>query len=114
MKKILRYIGIVIAVILAIAAFVWLFDSRQKRAEKELREQFNQLALNYAPAKRETIRDSIKVITQQVLMMPPEEYRSYAIDRQLLHDINLQVKQIVADQRTVVVTADSEIGRAHV
>lgn len=107
MKKILRYIGIVIAVILAIAAFVWLFESRQKRAEKELREQFNQLALNYAPAKRDTIRDSVKVITQQVLMMPPDEYRSYAIDRQLLKDINLQVKQIVADQRTVVVTADS-------
>ena len=72
MKKILRYIGIVIAVILAIAAFVWLFETRQKRAEKELREQFNQLALNYAPAKRDTIRDSIKVITQRVLMMPPE------------------------------------------
>lgn len=107
MQKNLRKIGIVIAVILAIAAVIWLFDSRQKRAEEEMVEQFNQLALKYAPAKRDTIRDSIKVITQQVLMMPPEEYKAYAIDRQLLQDINLQVKQIVADQRTVVVTADS-------
>lgn len=107
MQKNLRKIGIIIAVILAIAAIIWLFDSRQKRAEEDLKDQFNQLALKYAPAKRDTIRDSIKVITQQVLMMPPKEYKSYAIDRQLLKDINLQVKQIVADQRTVVITADS-------
>lgn len=107
MKKNVKIIIACIINILIIAALCWILECRQKRADKELREQFNQIALQYAPAERGTIRDSVKVITQQVLMMPTKEYKLTASDRALLQDINLRVKQVVADQRTSIFTSDS-------
>ena len=67
-----------ISVILVIIACVWISDHRRQRAEQELREQLNGLKLQYAPAERDTIRDSVQVITQQVLQMPAEEYKLQA------------------------------------
>ena len=107
MKKNVKIIIACIINILIIAALCWILECRQKRADKELREQFNQIALQYAPAERDTIRDSVKVTTQQVLMMPPKEYKLTASDRALLQDINLKVNQVVADQRTSIYTSDS-------
>lgn len=102
MKKNVKIIIACIINFLIIAALCWILEYRQKRADKELREQFNQIALQYAPAECDTIRDSVKVITQQVLMMPPKEYKLTASDRALLQDINLKVNQVVADQRTSI------------
>ena len=107
MKKNVKIIIACIINFLRIAALCWILEYRQKRADKELREQFNQIALQYAPAERDTIRDSVKVITQKVLMMPLEEYRLTASDRALLQDINLKVNQVVADQRTSIFSSDS-------
>lgn len=107
MKKNVIIIIACIINFLIIAALCWILEYRQKRADKELREQFNQIALQYAPAECDTIRDSVKVITQKVLMMPPKEYKLTASDRALLQDINLKVNQVVADQRTSIFTSDS-------
>lgn len=107
MKKNVKIIIACIINFLIIAALCWILEYRQKRADKELREQFNQIALQYAPAERDTIRDSVKVITQKVLMMPQEEYKLTASDQALLKDINLKVNQVVADQRTSIFTSDS-------
>lgn len=96
-----------ISVILVIIACFWVFDHRQQRAEQELREQLNGLKLQYAPAERDTIRDSLTVITQQVLQMPAEEYKIQAYDRQLLHDLDIRLGQVLADQRTSLSTADT-------
>ena len=67
MQKHLKSIIMAISVILVIIACFWIFDHRQQQAEQELREQLNGLKLQYAPAERDTIRDSVRVITQQVL-----------------------------------------------
>lgn len=79
-------------------------EHKKQRAEQNLQEQLNKLQLQYAPAERDTIRDSVKTVTQKVIMMPPEEYKEFAADRKLLKDLNIKVSQIMADQRTSVVT----------
>lgn len=96
-----------ISVILVIMACVWISDHRRQRAEQELREKLNGLKLQYAPAERDTIRDSVKVITQQVLQMPAEEYKLQAYDRQLLHDLDIRLGQVMVDQRTSLSSADT-------
>lgn len=80
---------------------------KKQRAEQNLQEQLNKLQLQYAPAERDTIRDSVKVVTQKVIMMPPDEYKEFAADRKMLKDLNIKVNQIMADQRTSVVTEGS-------
>ena len=80
---------------------------KKQRAEQELREQLNGLKLQYAPAERDTIRDSATVITQQVLQMAAEEYKLQAYDRQLLHDLDIRLGQVMADQRTSLSSADT-------
>lgn len=82
-------------------------EYKKQRAEQELREQLNGLKLQYAPAERDTIRDSATVITQQVLQMPAEEYKLQAYDRQLLHDLDIRLDQVMADQRTSLSSADT-------
>ena len=107
MQKHLKSIIMAISVILVIIACFWIFDHRQQRAEQELIEQLNGLKLQYAPAERDTIRDSVTVITQQVLQMKEEEYKLQAYDRQLLHDLDIRLGQVMADQRTSLSTADT-------
>ena len=107
MQKHLKSIIMAISVILVIIACFWVFDHRQQRAEQELREQLNGLKLQYAPAERDTIRDSVQVITQQVLQMPAEEYKLQAYDRQLLHDLDIRLDQVMVDQRTSLSSADT-------
>ena len=80
---------------------------KKQRAEQNLQEQLNKLQLQYAPAERDTIRDSVKVVTQKVIMMPPDENKEFAADRKMLKDLNIKVNQIMADQRTSVVTEGS-------
>lgn len=92
---------------MAIASSFYIFDRRQRQKEQELNEILHQLQLKCSPAQRDTIRDSVCVVTQQVLQMPKGEFRLYAADRQLLQDLNLRVSQIMAEQRTSVITADS-------
>lgn len=80
---------------------------KEKQADLKRSEQLNKLQLQYAPAERDTIRDSVKVVTQKVIMMPPDEYKEIAADRKMLKDLNIKVSQIMADQRTSVVTEGS-------
>lgn len=107
MQKHLKSIIMTISVILVIIACVWISDHRRQQAEQELREQLNGLKLQYAPAERDTIRDSVQVITQQVLQMPAEEYKLQAYDRQLLHDLDIRLGQVMVDQRTSLSSADT-------
>ena len=107
MQKHLKTFIKAILVILIIVSCFWLFDYQQRQAEQELRLQLNRLRLEYSPAERDTIRDSVKLITQQVLQMPAQEYKLQAYDRQMLHDIELRLGQVMADQRTSLSTADT-------
>lgn len=94
-------------VLLTIFASFLIFESRQKKANEALKMQLHQLQLKYSPMQRDTIRDSVKLVTQQVMVMDRGEYKLLAADRKLLEDLNLKLRQVVSDQRVSMVTSDT-------
>lgn len=94
-------------VLLTIFASFLIFESRQKKANEALKLQLHQLQLKYSPMQRDTIRDSVKLVTQQVMVMDRGEYKLLAADRKLLEELNLKLRQVVSDQRVSMVTSDT-------
>lgn len=104
--KLAKGVSLLILLLLVIGSFL-IFDSRQERANEAMRQQLHELQLQYAPMQRDTIRDSIKLITQQVMVMDRGEYKMVAADKRLLEDLTLKVGQVVADHRVSMSTADT-------
>lgn len=107
LEKKLAVILSFLMVLLTIFASFLIFESRQKKANEALKMQLHQLQLKYSPMQRDTIRDSIKLVTQQVMVMDKGEYKLLAADRQLLEELNLKLRQVVSDQRVSMVTSDT-------
>lgn len=107
LEKKLAVILSFLMVLLTIFASFLIFESRQKKANEALKLQLHQLQLKYSPMQRDTIRDSIKLVTQQVMVMDRGEYKLLAADRKLLEDLNLKLRQVVSDQRVSMVTSDT-------
>lgn len=107
LEKKLAVILSFLMILLTIFASFLIFESRQKKANEALKMQLHQLQLKYSPMQRDTIRDSIKLVTQQVMVMDRGEYKLLAADRKLLEDLNLKLRQVVSDQRVSMVTSDT-------
>lgn len=107
LEKKLAVILSFLMVLLTIFASFLIFESRQKKANEALKMQLHQLQLKYSPMQRDTIRDSIKLVTQQVMVMDRGEYKLLSADRKLLEDLNLKLRQVVSDQRVSMVTSDT-------
>lgn len=107
LEKKLAVILSFLMVLLTIFASFLIFESRQKKANEALKMQLHQLQLKYSPMQRDTIRDSIKLVTQQVMVMDKGEYKLLAADRKLLEELNLKLRQVVSDQRVSMVTSDT-------
>lgn len=107
LEKKLAVILSFLMVLLTIFASFLIFESRQKKANEALKMQLHQLQLKYSPMQRDTIRDSIKLVTQQVMVMDRGKYKLLAADRKLLEDLNLKLRQVVSDQRVSMVTSDT-------
>lgn len=107
LEKKLAVILSFLMVLLTIFASFLIFESRQKKANEALKLQLHQLQLKYSPMQRDTIRDSVKLVTQQVMVMDRGEYKLLAADRKLLEELNLKLRQVVSDQRVSMVTSDT-------
>lgn len=107
LEKKLAVILSFLMVLLTIFASFLIFESRQKKANEALKMQLHQLQLKYSPMQRDTIRDSIKLVTQQVMVMDRGEYKLLSADRKLLEELNLKLRQVVSDQRVSMVTSDT-------
>lgn len=107
LEKKLAVILSFLMVLLTIFASFLIFESRQKKANEALKMQLHQLQLKYSPMQRDTIRDSVKLVTQQVMVMNRGEYKLLAADRKLLEELNLKLRQVVSDQRVSMVTSDT-------
>lgn len=107
LEKKLAVILSFLMVLLTIFASFLIFESRQKKANEALKMQLHQFQLKYSPMQRDTIRDSIKLVTQQVMVMDRGEYKLLAADRKLLEELNLKLRQVVSDQRVSMVTSDT-------
>lgn len=107
LEKKLAVILSFLMVLLTIFASFLIFESRQKKANEALKMQLHQLQLKYSPMQRDTIRDSVKLVTQQVMVMDRGEYKLLSADRKLLEELNLKLRQVVSDQRVSMVTLDT-------
>jgi hypothetical protein len=107
LEKKLAVILSFLMVLLTIFASFLIFESRQKKANEALKMQLHQLQLKYSPMQRDTVRDSVKLVTQQVMVMDRGEYKLLAADRKLLEELNLKLRQVVSDQRVSMVTSDT-------
>lgn len=107
LEKKLAVILSFLMVLLTIFASFLIFESRQKKANEALKMQLHQLQLKYSPMQRDTIRDSVKLVTQQVMVMDRGEYKLLAADRKLLEELNLKLRQVVSDQRVSMVASDT-------
>lgn len=107
LEKKLAVILSFLMVLLTIFASFLIFESRQKKANEALKMQLHQLQLKYSPMQRDTIRDSVKLVTQQVMVMDRGEYKLRSADRKLLEEMNLKLRQVVSDQRVSMVTSDT-------
>lgn len=97
----------------AIIAFAmlcaWVFSSCNSALKKEnerLREELAK-AQQYVPLQRDTIRDSIEVITQKVVTVEKVKNVLTQEDKKLLKDIDIKVKELEQLQKTGIVAHDT-------
>ena len=98
----------IIAVVLALLAIALLLFCSIKIGKlddenNELKRQVHAMSIAYSPMQRDTIRDSVRLISQPVLQVEKSEYKDLA-DKQLLKDLKLKIAQITAQHNTVVST----------
>ena len=83
-------------------------QSEVKRLSEELEQARTELTHAQIPLQRDTIRDSIEVVTQTVVEVVPKKLKdALAADEQLIKDLQLKVKQLEAMQTTTIVTGDT-------
>lgn len=83
-----------------------------RSAVARLKNDVNRLSLELAhaqiPLQRDTIRDTVEVVTQTVVEVVPGKMKeALAADRQLISDLQLKVRQLEALQTTTLETADT-------
>lgn len=103
MKTVILYCALAVAVLLLLL---------QTGKVDELQHKNNRLSIELAhaqiPLKRDTIHDSIEVVTQTVVEVVPRKLKeALAEQAQTIKDLQLKVKQLEAAQTTAVEISDS-------
>lgn len=96
--------------VLLAAVVMMLLQCRENRKEKEIAMLKEQLAAAQTsdPLQRDTIRDTIEVVTAPVITAEMKALQQqHAIDQGMIRDLGLRIKQLEALQTTVTVTEDS-------
>lgn len=84
------------------------YRSRAKQLESEKNRLSVELAHAQIPMQRDTIRDSIEVVTQTVVEVVPKKLKeALDADEQLIKELKLKVKQLEAMQTTTLETSDT-------
>lgn len=92
----------------AVLAYSWWGVGRMVELKEEKERLSVQLAHAQIPLKRDTIHDSIEVVTQTVVEVVQRKMKeALAEQTQTIRDLKLRVKQLEAAQTTVVETSDS-------
>ncbi|MBQ8467737.1 MAG: hypothetical protein IJ546_08610 [Prevotella sp.] len=83
-------------------------QSEVKRLSEELEQARTELARAAVPVQRDTIRDTVEVVTQAVVEVTPRRLReALAADERLIKDLKLKVRQLEAMQTTTLETSDT-------
>lgn len=92
--------GLLIAFTMAIAAFLMTLHHDGKM-RSDVRNLQQQLAQASATVVHDTIRDSIPVDTQPVVVVDRTDYKKQMADKQLIRDLGLKVSQIEAENHSL-------------
>lgn len=81
-------------------------ENRLKKENERLREELAK-AQQYVPLTRDTIRDTVEVVTQQIVETTHVKEVLTEADRRLLKEVGLKVKEVESYQKTGMVTTDT-------
>lgn len=106
MKKDILHIGLI-----AILIFAFFFAIKQgQRADKReidrLRVELAK-AQHYTPMKKDTIRDSVVVYSQDIEMISKAAYKRELADKKLIKDLKMKISRMESEQTLDVVTHDT-------
>lgn len=102
------YTALFAVVTLLVTAFLSSCDRQLRKENERLREELAKQQ-QYVPLQRDTIRDSIKVITQKVREVEKIKEVLSKEDRQLIKDLGMKVKELESLQKTGMETRDTVI-----
>lgn len=96
-KKILEVLACV--AVLLLLAFVSYYAERLRtnHLQQRIRDLEVQLAHATIPVKTDTIRDSIPVVTQQIITVDKTDYKKQLADQELIKDLKLRISEIQAE-----------------
>ncbi|MBP3756656.1 MAG: hypothetical protein J6I61_05175 [Prevotella sp.] len=103
-------------IIIILAAFLviiaMLSSDHYRNRANQLESERNRLSIELShaqiPLQRDTIRDSIEVVSQVVVEVVPKKMKeALAADEQLIKDLRLKVRQLEALQTTTIETSDT-------
>ena len=106
MRKTILYIGSVALIVMGIF-YTYRLRGRYIKEISGLKQRLAK-ALLYTPLERDTIRDTVEVVTSPVITAELSALRKqHIIDEQLIKDLGLKLKQMDAVQTTVTETKDT-------
>ena len=99
---------VVLTAIVAAVGVLLLFgcNGRLKKENELLRRELA-LAQKYVPLQRDTIRDTVEVVTQKVVEVEKVKSALTKEERELLKDMGLKVRELESLQQTGIVTKDT-------
>ena len=99
---------VVLTAIVAAVGVLLLFgcNGRLKKENELLRRELA-LAQKYVPLQRDTIRDTVEVVTQKVVEVEKVKSALTKEERELLKDLGLKVRELESLQKTGIVTKDT-------
>lgn len=93
-------------VLIAILILFGSCDGKYKKENERLREELAK-AQQYVPLKKDTIRDTVEVVTQKVVEVEKIKEVLSKEDKALIKDLGMKVKELEALQKTGMETRDT-------
>lgn len=88
------------------------YSAKCQDLELQVSDLSVQLAHSKVPMLRDTIRDSIPVISQRVVEVDKTDYKQQLADKQLIKDLGLKVEQLVSENKMLREARDSVLMKA--
>ena len=99
---------VVLTAIVAAVGVLLLFGCNGRiKKENELLRRELALAQKYVPLQRDTIRDTVEVVTQKVAEVEKVKSALTKEERELLKELGLKVRELESLQQTGIVTKDT-------
>ena len=95
------------AIVAAVGVLLLFWCNGRLKKENELLRRELALAQKYVPLQRDTIRDTVEVVTQKVVEVEKVKSALTKEERELLKDLGLKVRELESLQQTGIVTKDT-------